>query len=207
MPATPARSEARRPMTSAVYWAVLGLLIQYPGYGAEVFKRYQRRYADVLPVSDCSHIYTAITELVRRGYAEEMPPPRTALAGVGRQPKPSYRATPLGVRSFIDRLVEQAEIERNRHALWVRQLGVFADAPVLALQVLERSQNLYLQKAGSDGKAAVGPAPESRDELVEHLAAKRQRFAGGGVLSWLKYAISTFEARAADAARNDASGT
>ncbi len=183
-------------MTSWVNWVVLGLVIELPDYGAEIFRRYQRLYADVLPVSESSHIYASLNELVRRGYLQEMPPPPGALAGVGRLPKPGYRATPLGVRSFIDWLVEQAEAERKRQVLWVRQLAIFTDSPVVALQVLGRFQSACLQRAGTDGKAAAGPVPETREELTEHLLAKQQRFAGGGMLSWLKYTIAVFEARA-----------
>jgi DNA-binding PadR family transcriptional regulator len=186
-------------MTSVVHWTVLSLVIERASYGHELFKRYLRMYGDVLPISEASHIYASLNELERRGYVREVQAPRAILKGVGRQPKSHYQATPAGVRSYIDWLVEQADVERKHQALWVRQLAIFADEPAAALHVLGRARSQYLQGTGIAGDRS--PAPGSREALSGELVARHQREAGGGMLSWLKYAIATFEARRDDAAR------
>ncbi len=189
-------------MTSEVYWTVLGLIIEAPDYGAELFRSYQREYDELQPVSESSHIYAAINELEDRGYIREVRASRRSRAGVGRQPRPHYEATELGIRDFIDHLVEQAEADRKSHELWLRQLAAFAEQPSVALHVLGRFQRICLQRVGTLGEGAAGEPPEAREELVAHLAAKHERFAGGGTLSWLKYTIAIFEARAGRAARD-----
>ena len=188
-------------MTSVVNWTLLGLIIERPSYGLELYKRYERMYSDLLPISESSHVYAGLNELERRSYIQEVRVPRAALASVGRQPKLHYQATPAGIRSYIDWLVAQADVERRRQALWVRQLAIFADEPSMALHVLGRFRSQYLQGTTDDPPSS--PVPGSRDQLIEELLDKRQRIAGGGMLSWLKHAIATFEARARSVARDD----
>jgi len=193
-------------MASEVYWTLLGLVIERPSYGMGLYRRYERMYGDVLPVSEASHIYRGLTELLERGYVREMAAPRAAVAGMGRQPKPHYHATALGVRSYTDWLVDQVDVERKRQALWVRQLSTFIDEPSTALQVLGLYQSKCLGYAGKAGEPRDDVAAGSREEMIERLVARRQRLVLGGQLSWLKHAISTFEARAGSLARDDSAG-
>lgn len=193
-------------MASEVYWTLLGLIIARPSYGMELYRRYERTFGDVLPISESSHIYRGITELLERGYVREMPAPRAAVASMGRQPKPHYHATELGVRSYTDWLIDQVDVERNRQALWVRQLSTFIDEPSAALHVLGSYQNKCLGYAGKAGEPRDDVPAGSRDELIERLVARRQRLALGGQMSWLKHAIATFEARAGSLTRDDSAG-
>lgn len=176
-------------MTSPVYWVLLGLVIERPSYGLELYHRLQRMYADLLRVSSESHVYSALDSLEKRELIETIPG-----TGVARQPKPHHRATQHGVRSYEDWLVAQVEDERRRQELWVRQLGIVAHDPAAALHVLDRFERQHLQAVGQ-----TGPPPrattDSRAELVDDLVAERQRLADGGMLSWLHYAQDRFEAR------------
>jgi DNA-binding PadR family transcriptional regulator len=177
-------------MTSVVYWVLLGLVIERPSYGLELYNRYQRLYADLLPVSGSSHIYTALDELESRGLIETIPE-----AGVGRQPKPHYRVTALGASSFEDWYVEQMDLQRRSLELWARQLAIFAHDPVAALRLIGRFRREYLETAGQIGAGSAGSVSDSRGALIDELVAEQKRIAAGGMLSWLRYASARFEDR------------
>jgi DNA-binding PadR family transcriptional regulator len=185
-------------MTSVVNWTLLGLVIERPSYGLELANRFQRVYADVLPVSGDSHVYSALDALEARELIENIPG-----IGIGRQPKPHYQATLLGVRSYEDWLVEQIDAQRRRQELWVRQLAIFAHDPGAALHLLGRYERQYLKAAGRTGHPLEGSPINSRGELIDGLVAEQQRLAVGGILSWLRYAHARFEALARGVARDD----
>lgn len=199
MTAASANTATGRAMTSPVYWALLGLVIARPSYGNELYQRFQRVYADVLPISSHSHIYSALDALQGRGFIAEIP----GVDVLARQPKPHYQATQSGVESYVEWLVQQVDAERRRQELWVRQLAVFAHNPSAALDVLGRFEHQYLQGAGQVGRPPAEAARGSRDELIDALVAEQQRIAAGGMLTWLRHAHTTFEARAQSVARDD----
>jgi DNA-binding PadR family transcriptional regulator len=191
MKASAVTSRGARAMTSTVNWALLGLVISRPSYGWELAHRFERTYGDVLPVSSDSHIYAALNTLEGRGLVEIVPG-----AAVGRQPKPHYRATPLGVRSYEEWLVAQIEVERRRQELWVRQLTVFAHDPDAALAVIDRFEHGYLKQAGHVGKPRNVGVADARSKLIDWLVCEQQRIAAGGMLSWLRSARESFETAA-----------
>jgi DNA-binding PadR family transcriptional regulator len=190
MAANLARNRGERAMTSPVNWALLGLVINRASYGLELAHRFERAYGDVLPVSGDSHVYSALDRLETRGLIEIVPGTE-----ITRQPKPHYRATELGVQSYENWLVEQVDAERRRQELWVRQLAVFTLAPDAALNVIDRFERQYLKTAGQAGHARQGMG-DARSELIDGLVAEQQRLAVGGMLSWLQFARSSFEALA-----------
>jgi DNA-binding PadR family transcriptional regulator len=198
---TPASADTAtgRAMTSPVYWVLLGLVIARPSYGNELYQRFQRVYADVLPISSQSHIYSGLDVLEGRGLIAMIP----GLDVVTRQPKPHYQATQSGVESYVEWLVEQVDAERRRQELWVRQLAVFAHNPSGALHVLGRFQRQYLKGAGQVGRQPAVAATGAHDELIDGLVAEQQRIAVGGMLAFLRNAHDIFEARAESIARND----
>jgi DNA-binding PadR family transcriptional regulator len=183
-------------MTSPVNWALLGLVISRSSYGFELAQRFERTYGEVLRVSADSHVYTALSRLEERGLVEIVPG-----AEIGRQPKPHYRATPLGVSSYQDWLVEQVDAESRRQELWVRQLAVFAHDPQTALRVIERVERQYQKRAGRAGGppglgSTVAGRRDARGDVVDGLVAQQRRLAVGGMLSWLRHAHDRFEALA-----------
>jgi DNA-binding PadR family transcriptional regulator len=181
---------AARQMRSSVNWTLLGLVIERPSYGLELATRFQRVYAEVLKVSGDSHVYKALDALESRAMIEMIPG-----TGFGRQPKPHYRATELGVGSYEDWLVEQVDVEAQRQELWVRQLSMFAHDPQAALQVLGRFERQYLKRVGQVGLPTRRPTGDTRTELIDDLVSEQQRIAVGGMLSWLRYTQALFEAR------------
>lgn len=191
MAATRANRTAPQAMTSVVYWVLLGLVIERPSYGLELYHRLQRMYGDVLSLRSESHVYGALNSLEKRELIETIPGP-----SVTRQPKPHYKATEQGLRSYEDWLVEQVADERRRQELWVRQLGIFAHNPAAALHIVSRYEEQHLKAAGEQTARLPGVPRDSRAELIEDLVAERQRLADGGMLSWLHYAEDRIEARA-----------
>jgi DNA-binding PadR family transcriptional regulator len=184
-------------MTSEVYWTLLGLVIERPSYGLELYNRYQRVYADLLPVSGPSHIYKGLDEMERRRFIETIPG-----VGVGRQPKPHYQATSLGVRRFEDWCVERMDAQRHSQELWARQLAIFAHDPTAALHLLRRFRCRYLETAGKIGGQPEDSAISSSSAFIDELVTEQQRIAAGGMLSWLRFAIASFEERTGSAAND-----
>lgn len=187
MAASTASNRGARAMTSPVNWALLGLVISRASYGLELAHRFERTYGEVLSLSGDSHVYAVLDRLADRGLVEIVPGTEAT-----RQPKLNYRATPLGVRSYEDWLVEQVDVERRRQELWVRQLAVFAHDPETALHVIDRFEGQYLTGAGQAG-ARLGSAIGSRSELIDELVAEQHRIAVGGMLSWLRSARNRFQ--------------
>jgi DNA-binding PadR family transcriptional regulator len=185
-----AKRLAGRPMTSEVNWALLGLVIERPSYGLELFHRFERRYGDVLPVRSESHIYSALNALESRELVEVV---QEVVAL--RQPKPHYKATLHGTRSFDDWLVAQGGAMRRRQEFWVRQLAIFAHSPDAALQLIGRFEDAHLghiTDAEEPRKVGRG-ARDLRGTLVAELVAEQQRIGDGGILKWLGYARGRFE--------------
>lgn len=202
MSGTAGRKTNSRTMTSPVNWAILGLVIERPSYGWELYTRYQRTYADVQPISEASHVYSALDALANRGLVETAPS-----LGVSRQPKPNYRATELGIRSYENWLVGQIDVEDRRQEMWVRQLAIFVNDPPTALNVLGRYRRQCLKLASRKDSRPVASVIDSRGELIDGLVAERRRIANGGMLSWLRFAIAGFEERAGSVTRDDPAQT
>jgi DNA-binding PadR family transcriptional regulator len=181
------------PMQSAVHWALLGLVIERPSYGYELAQRFEHAYAGMLQLSGISYVYTALDSLQCRDMIEEIPGTRT-----GRQPKPRYRATAEGVRSYQERLILQMGEDSRRSRLFARQLAALAQQPEMALDVIERYGQACLAEAGET------PLPAPREDcedtvagLAARLASEERRLAIESRLPWIDYARREFKALAA----------
>jgi DNA-binding PadR family transcriptional regulator len=177
-------------MTSLVYWTVLGLVIERPSYGQELYNRCERIYGDMVRLSGPSHVYSALDALKDRNLIRILPGTRPI-----RLPRTPYRATPLGINSYRTWLVEQFAAQRAIQELWVRQFSVFANDPGTALSILRDIESLHLKEAERTGRSSGAPTG-SRAELIDDLVSERQRLAEGGLLKWLQYAQERFEALA-----------
>ena len=181
------------PMQSAVHWALLGLVIERPSYGYELAQRFEHAYAGMLQLSGVSYVYTALDTLQYRSMIEEIPGTRT-----GRQPKPRYRATSEGVRSYQERLIAQMHEDLRRSRLFARQLAAFAQEPEMALNVIERYGQACLEEAGE----TPVPAPAENgagaaSDLASRLVSEERRLALEARLPWIDYARREFKALAA----------
>jgi len=173
-------------LRSGLAWALLGLVIERPSYGYELVQRFERIYGAVLVLSSGSHIYRLLETLRVRSLIEEVaPPPDMKLT---RQSKPHYRATELGKLAYQDWLVTQAEEERRRARMFVRQLSMLE--PQHALEVIARYEEECLQDAGEAAAEQVG-VPR---EVAERLADEDQHLAFEARISWIEYARRELEA-------------
>lgn len=206
MAAEAARRQTDRAMRSATNWTLLGLVIDRASYGWELTQRFKRLYGEVRPVAQ-SHVYAALDALEARGMIEIVPAGEMQglAVEVARQPRPHYRATAFGRRSYEDWLVEQVSVERRNQELWVRQLAVFADDPDAALRVIDLFEQEYLRGAGKAGHPVRSGAGPSRQEILDALVDEQQRLSMGAMLPWLRFARELFE-RAAGGVRDGTSG-
>jgi DNA-binding PadR family transcriptional regulator len=175
-------------MRSPTGWGVLGLLIERTGYGYDLVHRFERTYRDTIELSSPSQIYKALTALEDRGLIEKVPQRQSALEEL-RQPKPHYRATAAGLRSYQDWLLVQVTQERQRSSLFAIQLAMLE--PRAALALLDRCEyNLLAERnVAPNAPALEGPSP-----LARRLVAEVKRQEAGQTLKWTEYARSELEA-------------
>lgn len=191
---TQGAAHSRTATRSPVYWALLGLIIERPGYGYDLLKRFERTYGAMLPLSSESHIYRGLDVLEEKGLIEEVPGTGADQPGAGRQAKPHYRVTPEGIGRYEDWLISQVGAGRRQSALFVRQLAVLEREPRAALAVLDRLEQSCLQEATS------GSAHSADDVslLATRLASEEKRRSVDATLPWIEYARRELEALAED---------
>jgi DNA-binding PadR family transcriptional regulator len=171
-------------MRSPVNWALLGLVIERPSYAYDLAQRFERRYGEVLALSNVGHIYTALGVLDGRALVQEIPGTRE-----GRQPKPHYRATPLGIKEYREWLIGQVGEDRRRNQLFVLALGALSSEPEQLRQVMAGYESACL----SEGmRTPISGAPEITSDsalaLLGRLAEEENRLAVGAKLAWAEYA-------------------
>ncbi|HEY3864480.1 MAG TPA: hypothetical protein VGL54_00155 [Solirubrobacteraceae bacterium] len=182
-------------MTSQVNWTVLGLLIERPDYKYRLVQRFESRFGDVLSFGSPSHINAAVDALMRRGLIEKMPRRRDRSGPERREPGPHYRATPDGQQGYREWMLAQASEVRRQSRLFSRQLAVLADAPNVALEIIEHYQKACLEDATRAQGAIVESTPVgSAPDLADRLVAEDDRTAAQGTLAWSNYARSEFKA-------------
>jgi DNA-binding PadR family transcriptional regulator len=174
-----------QPPQSAVQWALLGLVIERPSYGYELATRVERAYDGEVRLSSTSYAYTALEALKDRGLVEE-----EAGTGSDRQPKPIYRATPMGVDAFKEQLVAEVSEDRRRSRVSARKLAVFAREPEVALALIGRMREACLKEAvrSSTPPSSSLNEPDRASRLGMRLAAEEGRLALDAKLAWLDYA-------------------
>ena len=176
-------------MRSLVNWSLLGLVIDRPSYAYELAQRFERTYQDALTISSVSHVYMALSTLKGREFVEEIPGTRS-----GRQPKPHYRATAKGLLEYREWLVEQICENRQRQRLVVLQLGALTRNPDMALQIIDRFEQTWLEEAAKTPlPTPAGPGADGAARMVERLALEENRLSVGAKLSWVGYARHQFK--------------
>jgi DNA-binding PadR family transcriptional regulator len=175
-------------MRSPVNWALLGLLIERTGYGYDLFQRFERTYGGALELSCPAQIYKALTALEGRGLIERLPQDGAAPEEL-RQPKPHYRASAEGVRSYQDWLISQVTQERQRSELFPLQLAALD--PCVALAVLDRHEQSLLQERET---ARHPPVLDGASPLARELVEEVKRLETVQALKWIEYARRKLEA-------------
>ncbi len=194
-------------MRSAVNWAVLGLVIERPSYGYELFQRLERRYGGVLD-PPISQIYAALNSLERAALIEPLPAeeaaaePERVRPSAKRQPKVHYRATAGGARAFREWVAEQMR-DDPRHVELLRRIAGTAAAGVDRVGTMRALVDAYESACVEEASLLPPPplrsgaAPAAAGELVERLVLAARRGLLDAHLAWIAYAreeIDAFEA-------------
>lgn len=174
-------------MRSSIAWAVLGLVIERPGYGYELTQRFRRTYGETLTLSSPKKIYNALDALRARALIEEVAPAEPTTPEHGRLPRPRYRATEQGIRAYQDWLFIQIEEERQRSRIFARQLAMLE--PHAALEVIDQYERECLDETD---KAAA--AVTEKERVAERLADEDEHLGIEMRLAWLDYARTELRA-------------
>jgi DNA-binding PadR family transcriptional regulator len=170
-------------MKSPVNWALLGLIIERESYAYELARRFESTYGDALPLSSTSHIYTALGVLESRALVEPVPGTHA-----GRQPKPSYRATPSGVEGYADWLVGYVREDQRRQVLFVLGLSALAGTQNWLVEILDRYEQAWLAQGNETPLFKMNGGPDSPGtQLVDRILSEATDLSVAGRLSWIKH--------------------
>jgi DNA-binding PadR family transcriptional regulator len=191
-----------QPMTSPVNWALLGLIIERESYAYELAQRFQSIYRNVISLSSTSHVYTALGVLQGRSLVEQVPSERA-----GRQPKPGYRATALGIQSYGDWLVGYVREDRRRQVMLVLGLSALAGSPKALLEILERYEQAWLEPGDTTELLAPDSAPAGPGgELIKRILTEANEPTAAAKRAWVRHARAALEDLLPGPPANDQSG-
>jgi DNA-binding PadR family transcriptional regulator len=170
------------PMRSPVNWALLGLIIERESYAYELARRFQNTYANTLTLSSTSHVYTALGVLQGRSLIEQLPGARR-----GRQPKPSYRATALGLQGYAEWLVGFVSEDRKRQVMFVLGLSALARNVNWVAEVLERCEQAWLAQEGEKALVEGAGVPDGPGaELASRILSQENGLTVAAKLTWVR---------------------
>jgi DNA-binding PadR family transcriptional regulator len=188
------RRQDRKRMTirSPVTWALLGLVIERPSYGYELCKRFERRYAQSLPISSDSHIYSSLDALETKALIERIPPTGKPSA---RQPRPCYRPTEHGLFGYCAWLEATARRQTLPSEVFICALAALVHRPHVALLVIDLYEKGYLQQTAEEAnnKDLVEIHSQRQTCLAERLLSEGRRLATEVAPPWIRYARHEFE--------------
>jgi DNA-binding PadR family transcriptional regulator len=185
-------------LRSSVAWALLGLVIERPGYGYELMRRFGRTYGDALALTSAKQFYNALESLRARSLIEEIDASHVELTPT-RQPRPHYRVTEEGRRSYEEWLLAEMEEQRHRSRLFARQLAMLE--PDAALEVLDEYEREWLTSAGE-----ATPAETTREALAARLVESEEQTTLEVRIAWIEYARNELKALIAERGEETAGG-
>jgi DNA-binding PadR family transcriptional regulator len=176
-------------MTSPVNWALLGLIIERESYAFELAQRFQEIYRNVISLSSTSHVYTALGALEARALVEQIPGTRP-----GRQPKPNYRATPLGAERYAEWLVAYVREDRRRQAMFVLGLSSLAGNTGWVAEILDRYERALLEPdSPSDLLVLDGLADSPATRLIGQILPADNELTITAKRKWVREARAALE--------------
>jgi len=159
-------------MRSLVNYAVLTLVLEKPSYGAEIGRRFEDRYGELLR-SRWDHAYRSLDALEGRGYVERLGP-----RGSRRQPKTQIRGTDAGKTCHREWLRSPLPARSASHEFGVRLLSVEAGDNATVLAMLDRLEGFTLA-------ATAGLEPEDGSDPLGGVFRERQRLGNDATLQWV----------------------
>ncbi|HKG03431.1 MAG TPA: PadR family transcriptional regulator [Conexibacter sp.] len=183
---TAGRAKHREQRRTPVNAAVLGLVIERPSYGYEVWQRFEARFGGVIEVG-ASRIYQAFDGLLADGLIEQA---SGAAVGSRRQPRPCYRATDRGTRAHRAWLAEELRGDPARLELNRRLLATGADDVPTLLAVVDRYEQACLDEMAELHPDARPAVKAMRDRLL----AEERRLVLEARMKWILFARRQLEA-------------
>jgi DNA-binding PadR family transcriptional regulator len=175
-------------MRSSIHWAVLGLLIERPGHGYDVFQRFDDAYAGAIELTTHSQMNGAVKALEQRGLIERLPA-EASNPGAQSQRRIIYRATAGGLRAYEHWLMSYSPRSADAPGVFARML---AGLPVeTALAVIDRYEQACLSEiSGTRLLRADQNAAGDAQALAARLIAEEKHLALTAKIQWARYARS-----------------
>jgi DNA-binding PadR family transcriptional regulator len=190
-------------MRSPIHWAVLGLLIERPGHGYDLFQRFDSAYAGAIELSSHSQINGALKALEQRGMIERLPA-GGASTDARAQPRTRYQPTAKGLRDYERWLNSWSPRSADAPGVFARQVAALPTAT--ALVAIERFEQACLSETSSIRVARTqASAPSNAQELQARMVAEEKHLALAAKIQWARYArsqIKTLASARADGPAN-----
>jgi DNA-binding PadR family transcriptional regulator len=176
-------------MRSPIHWAVLGLLVERPGHGYDLFQRFDDAYAGAIELSTHSQINGAVKALEQRSLIERLAPSHPDAPARPRSTAIVYRATAKGLRDYEEWLMAWSPRSADAPGVFARQLAVLPTATALA--VIERYEQACLgETCTTPVPRSDGGAPGDALELQGRLISEEKHLALAAKIEWARYARS-----------------
>jgi DNA-binding PadR family transcriptional regulator len=167
-------------------WLVLGLIIQRPSHGYELYQRFERLGA-FLSLSRSS-LYAVLERLHRTQMIEEIDLEPVGPASRKGDSRRSYRATALGASAYRRWVAERIAED----PYWTQVMGQVACASLLGLgdlaNVVDRFEGDSLREMKALPTSDPEQAPLSVESLVEALILDKRRREMRARIDWATYA-------------------
>jgi DNA-binding PadR family transcriptional regulator len=175
-------------------WLVLGLVIQQPSHGYEIYQR-SERFGAILSLSRSS-VYAVLDRLREMRMIEEIDLEPVGPGSRKRESRRSCRATALGASSYRRWVAER--IAEDPH--WTQVMGQVACASLLGLNDLARVVDRFESDSLRDMKALppsdLEQAPLGAESLVETLILDKRRREMRARIDWAVHARHVIERHA-----------
>jgi DNA-binding PadR family transcriptional regulator len=176
-------------------WLVLALVVEKPSHGYELYQRYERRFAGLLPKSRSS-IYEILPRLRADGMIEPIVIEPDCPAGRQYESRNSYRATRIGAQAFRGWVAEWMVDDSGRQQVLARIASVYFLGVDLLLGVIDH----YERECMREMKAL--PVSDLEDEhcgvaeLVESLVVDQRRREVRARIDWATHARRVLQTHA-----------
>jgi DNA-binding PadR family transcriptional regulator len=176
---------------SLAAWLVVGLIIQQPSHGYELFQRFER-FDGFLALSRSS-LYAVLERLREMQMIEEIDLERVGPAGGKRDSRRSYRATALGASAYRRWVAERIAEDPQ----WTQVMGQVACASLLGLDelahVVDRFERDLLREMRGLPTCDPEQAPLDVESLVEALILDKRRREMRARIDWATHARHVIE--------------
>jgi len=192
-------------LKSQVACAVLGLVIEKPSYGYEIWQRFEPRFGGFL-LARKSMIYSALATLATTGLIEKMVGMESVGVRQGAKPGASYRATRSGARAYRKRVAEHLRDDPQRAEMLGRMVSAGIIGIEAALDFLDRYEEeclLELQRMTLPTLNALWRAASEVSRVVERLVIEERRRMIDAQLKWVDYARAELRACAVEISEGD----